>query len=146
MDRTVGVQHLAGRIACEVCFPHPDAANRPPQLINRIADLITSWPDFPTALGALAVAGPLVIDLRGHTPDIDTAAVAMETGLSGDEMERIGFDIGIGFTRSSLSYDTVDQAILFLVDTIGDPELTQPQRNAIFLSALSTIIALYTAG
>lgn len=116
----------------------------PERFSSHLTKLVCDWPDTGVSIAALSVAGPVIAQIRGYAPDIDLAVLLLEDGLSNDPDQRLGHDIGVGFTRFTFDADTVDQAVTFFVDTIGDPRLTQDQKNTVFLSALGTILTIYS--
>ncbi|AJE32536.1 hypothetical protein B842_03415 [Corynebacterium humireducens NBRC 106098 = DSM 45392] len=140
--RQAAIRHLAGRIAVELVWPNPDLTTHPEQHAAHLITLVCNT-NIDVGLAALAVAGPLIADLHGHPPNINLAAALIEDTLDDHPDNRLGHDIGIGFCRHVFNIDTIDQAIDFFGETIADPTLTQEQADAMFLSALSTILTIY---
>lgn len=141
-DKQAAIRYLAGRIATEIVWPNPDLTNQPELYAAHLTKLVCDNP-IDIGLTALAVAGPLIADLRGQTPDIDLAANLIEDTINDHPDQQRGHDIGIGFCRHVFDPNTVDRAVEFLGATITDPTLTQDQKDAAFLSALGTIFTVY---
>lgn len=130
-QRSARIRHMAGLLAVHAIWPNPDDPG------HAATRLILNCRDFPTSIAALAGAMTITTHITGATPDMDTVARQLETSTT-DMWEATGTDIGVGFTRHTLTVATTGAAVDFLVNAVA--AVPEPHRPTVLRAAVDTTL------